>query len=60
MNLDRHLKHLLRLMEPPATEGWKQYAWARAKELAAAEPELASLPDRLAEEMQKRGRVLNA
>jgi hypothetical protein len=53
MTLDEHLAHLVALMEPTYHEGWRLYAWARAKELAAKEPELADLPRLLTEAMSK-------
>jgi hypothetical protein len=54
MTLDQHLAHLVWLMTVPAeSDGWKAYAWARAKELAAKEPELADLPRLLTEAMSK-------
>jgi hypothetical protein len=40
-------------MAEPYHEAWKVYAWARAKELAAKEPELADLPRLLTEAMSK-------
>jgi len=54
MNLDQHLTHLLWLMED-YPDGWKAYAWSRAKELAKR-PELAELPMLLETAMRERSR----
>ena len=52
--LETHLRHLLWLLEPPFTEGWRRYVWARAQELADANPDLADLPSALTEAMRSR------
>ena len=49
--LQIELEHMLRLLQPPFTENWKRYVWAKAKEMAK-EPEFAELPKLLAERMQ--------
>jgi hypothetical protein len=53
VTIDEHLAHLVTLMAEPYHEAWRIYAWARAKELAAKEPELADLPRLLTEAMSK-------
>ena len=53
MTIHEHLAHLVALMAAPYHEGWKRYAWERAKELAEADPELAELPRMLTEAMSK-------
>lgn len=53
MTLDEHLEHLLWLMAEPFHAAWKAYAWARANELAAKDPDLAELPRLLTEAMKK-------
>jgi hypothetical protein len=34
MTLEQHLAHLVRLIQPPFTNGWWAYAKARAEEIA--------------------------
>lgn len=53
MTLQDHLTHLIALMAEPYHDAWKTYAWDRAKELAAKDPELADLPRLLTEAMTK-------
>lgn len=57
MTPDQHLAHLQRLIQPPYTNGWWEYAKGRAETLAMADSAFASLPillraerDRIAEE----------
>lgn len=51
--LSNEVAHLLWLMEPPFTEGWKAYCWAKANALADAEPDVyQDLPRLLKEAMQ--------
>jgi len=55
MTLKEHLHHLLWLMEPPFTENWKAYCWARANQLAQEDAaRFASLPVTLAAAMKAR------
>lgn len=49
--LQTHLQHLLWLLSPPYSQGWKLYVWSRAQELAK-DAELAELPRLLTEAMQ--------
>jgi len=49
MNKLEHLEHLVSLMAEPFREAWKAHCWRRAKELAAQNPELADLPEMLAQ-----------
>lgn len=49
--LETELNHLLLLLKPPFTMGWKAHCWHRAKELSQ-DPELADLPRLLTESMK--------
>lgn len=52
MTTAEHLAHLLMLLQPPYTNGWRNWAWQRALEIAK-DPEHAGLPAMLAEAMKK-------
>jgi hypothetical protein len=53
VTLTDHLHHLLWLMEPPFTENWKAYCWAKANALATESPATcADLPAALTKAMQ--------
>lgn len=53
MTPEQHLAHLVRLIQPPTTNGWWAYAKARAEELAMESSECASLPILLNAEHQR-------
>lgn len=46
--LETELAHLLMLISPPFSQGWRAYVWDKAKRLAEEDPEFRDLPDRLA------------
>jgi hypothetical protein len=50
--LDSHLQWLLYLMADHP-EAWKHHCWARAKDLASADPSLVELPQMLTAAMSK-------
>ncbi|MGJ7529836.1 hypothetical protein [Variovorax sp. GB1P17] len=44
MTPEQNLAHLVRLIQPPTTNGWWEYVKARAAELAAQDSACAGLP----------------
>lgn len=51
--LETELQHLLNLISPPFSLGWRAYVWDKAKRLAEQDPEFSSLPERLASSAQQ-------
>lgn len=44
MSPEQHLAHLVRLIQPPTTNGWWEHVKTRAAELAAQDKACADLP----------------
>ena len=51
--LETELQHLLNLISPPFSQGWRAFVWDKAKRLAEQDPEFSSLPERLASSAQR-------
>lgn len=55
MDQEAHLEHPLFLISPPFFQNFKDFAWDKAKRLAAERPELSTLPTRLNESVKSLG-----
>jgi hypothetical protein len=53
MTPEQHLAHLVRLIQPPFTNGWWAYAKARAEEIALLRSDCAALPTLLHAERER-------
>ena len=52
--LEMELEHMLLMISPPFSQGWRAFIWDKAKRLAEREPaEFANLPAMLASSAQR-------
>jgi len=53
--LSTEITHMLRMLEPPFFNGWKDEIERKAKDLEATDPDFAGLWDRIKAEVAARG-----